>query len=84
MFSCLNTSASVNVLHRQFKTEIEDDFSSMALSVYFTVKLYEKAVYSRSCSHNNYGATLRITPPPPLIACAAGIHTGADVVGIAV
>jgi hypothetical protein len=42
MFSCLNTSARVNVLYRPMKTEIEDYFSSMAFSICFTVKLYEK------------------------------------------
>jgi hypothetical protein len=44
MFSCLkslNTSASVIVLQRPLKTEIEDDFPPMAFSICFTVKLYE-------------------------------------------
>jgi hypothetical protein len=42
MFSCLNTSARMNVLYRPMKTELEDDFSSMAFSICFTAKLYEK------------------------------------------
>jgi hypothetical protein len=42
MYSYLNTSAHVNVLYRPLKTEIEDDFSTMAFFVCFTVKLYDK------------------------------------------
>jgi hypothetical protein len=44
MFSCLNTTARENVLCRPMKTDIEDDFSSMAVSICFTVKLYEKDI----------------------------------------
>jgi hypothetical protein len=44
MFSCLNTSARVNVLYRPMKTEIEEDFSSVAFSICLTVNVYEKTL----------------------------------------
>jgi hypothetical protein len=37
MISCLNTSSRVIVLHRPLKTEMEDDFSTMAFFICFTV-----------------------------------------------
>jgi hypothetical protein len=46
MISYLNTSARVIVLHRPLKTEMEDDFSTMAFFIRFTVKLYEKCLSS--------------------------------------
>jgi hypothetical protein len=60
MISCLNTSARVIVLHRPLKTEMEYDFSRMAFFICFTVKLYEKTVFSRNQNRNTLDTTLSL------------------------